>query len=521
MPTEKNIPDEELRISHILDIKRLERENRQYLYLGFIVAVLFHGLLAVFVTYERVIVEVQEPRTIKVRLIDLPPSTPYHVRVPKLLRKYIYRRRFTRSIPEYRDNESAPPQPFDASLPEEEYFDIDIDYDYHNLHLAEILTDSLMIEDSLSRIPDETIPMSERLLTDTGRYMAEVLIDPLEKKAIQGYVHIALARGERFKPSENTRQVASDMVSLLNRYTNIAAAADDNVFRNNLYRYPFIVISADVPFELTGRENSSLRRYIRSGGLVIFENRAPLKGVDPVGAQVKKYLMDIFGPKFFSIRPLDPRHAIYHCFFDIDRNDLRLNEVHGDVDRNIMGIYNKRQLLALYCPQGFSGHWKGRERTPNHEIGVNLAVFALSQGRWFDSDRRLAVEDYSTGTFTRWYENGKMRFRVSEWLGVRRPEWIPSNRFVQRFMKDPVTKRTVFLHDDGIGEWLKNKKWYTFQVSSGPPMKLIHWGDYKVYESWHDNGQKMYHYDYSRRTFTEWDDFGMVVEQGGDSRNVN
>ena len=510
------------KVSDYIDIRRLEHESRKYLYFGFALAILFHAMLAVMVTFERVEIRVPvPPRTVELRLIELPPTAPYLIRGPRLRRDYLYRRKIANRMPKISGNIPAQPAPFEPHVPDAD-IDVGIVYRYENLALSEILPDSLFTDDVVSRLPKDTIPFTDRILADTGRYKAEVFIPSGDKKAIQGYVHIAPVYGVHFTLPDSLLNVAPDLARLMNRYSNIEAAVDKPVQlgSSDLFRYPFIVITADAPFELTQAEFDSLARFIRAGGFVIFENRARTEGIDPVGKTIEALMRRVIEEKFLWIRPIENGHSLYHCFFDIDADSLHSateNSSHG----RVIGFYNMRQLVALYCPGGFSSRWNEQALSVNSKLGVNLVVYALAQGNWFDADKRLAAFDTSTKAYYQWYENGKMQFRASEWLGVGRPAWMPSPRSVTRLLYDATTKKQVFIYSDDFLPFIKNRKWYSDSRKVAQPLAIINWGDYNIYEGWYKNGQKKFYYNYDDRTYTEWDDFGMVIEHGGEQRSAN
>lgn len=84
--------------SSLIDIRRLERPARRLLYVGFLFAILFHGLLSVFVTfkapYQRVKPLVEKPeKPIRVDIIVVPPRNlkPYTVTERRFGKKSILR----------------------------------------------------------------------------------------------------------------------------------------------------------------------------------------------------------------------------------------------------------------------------------------------------------------------------------------------------------------------------------------------------------------------------------------------
>ena len=93
-----------VRISDSIDIKKLEHESYRLLYLGFVIAVVFHIALSVFWTYKKPMAVVREPeedirKSIPVDIVYLPPSirNPYET-WRKIIRKKIFSREEFKSI---------------------------------------------------------------------------------------------------------------------------------------------------------------------------------------------------------------------------------------------------------------------------------------------------------------------------------------------------------------------------------------------------------------------------------------
>ena len=126
-----------------------------------------------------------------------------------------------------------------AELPEDRY-EAEIDYDSGKIAVADILADSLLAEDENSRQPNDIIPLKNQILSDIGRYKAEIIIDSRNRKAIQGYTHIAIGWGADLTPPDTLRASIWNLVSVINRHTNIHATCDKRVRLDSteLHRYP-------------------------------------------------------------------------------------------------------------------------------------------------------------------------------------------------------------------------------------------------------------------------------------------
>ncbi len=374
-------------ISEIIDIKRLENESRKFLCLGFCFAVLFHAVLGLFIKYERITVKSAEQRIIKLRFIELPMTDPYLLKKPLQKKIYRYRKKFVSRLPE--KTEKAEKDSFktsvNAELPEDNY-EVEIDYDSGKLAVSDVLADSLVAEDETSRLPGNSIPLKNQILNDTGRYKAEIIIDPHNKKAIQGYTHIAIGWGADLTPPDTLRGSIRNLARVINEHTNIHATYDKRVMLDSaeLHQYPFIYITSDKSFELTETEVGNLGRYLMGGGFAIIDIGVPELETGHMWRSFKKMILDAGGPyRYLWIRSIHKKNPLYHCFFDFDNGappgSISRVNVEGVPIKNIMGIYYRRRLVGIYCPQGYCRSWGSRENTVQLRMGVNFVVYALSR----------------------------------------------------------------------------------------------------------------------------------------------
>ena len=174
--------------------------------------------------------------------------------------------------------------------------------------------------------PEKRISMQEEFLDlealDIGRYKGLVVQDPADKQNITGFVYLALAWGNDFKPS--TQRAIFELVEAINGFTQIRAEVDDHLFLDSraIFRAPFVYISVDQAFEPTQQEIANLGDYLRQGGFVMVEAMGEL-GRDaateytPAEASLREMLKASLGRDArFKVIPND--HPIYHSFYDFD-----------------------------------------------------------------------------------------------------------------------------------------------------------------------------------------------------------
>ncbi|MBN1293798.1 MAG: DUF4159 domain-containing protein, partial [Candidatus Latescibacteria bacterium] len=396
-----------------------------------------------------------------------------------------------------------------------------------------ILPDSLY-RDEVFGTPGDVIPMKNHLFTDSGQYKAEIIVSPTDKKAIQGYAHIPYVWGERYDPPDTLKFPVHYLTDALNRYTNIETKPV--VVKESKKRvpyYPVIYLSTDNLLKL---ENPG--RFLRSAGFFIIDNGAENK------IQAKKHreklmllLNEMYNP-YLKISPIPHSHTIYHCFFDFNDGPPK-GAVPVDSPA-VEGIYIGRELIGVYCSQGYGALWKNKENEQQLKLGVNLAVYTLAPGEWYGDDIRLSFSDTAKNEYTEWYENGRMKFRASEFgkTNVHRTEfgqlelfslWLPErafdrNRIVFYTINYPSKRKTydpqcmkntyLFNYNNHFQMLVRNVVLKEMGVGVDPfeGLNRIYWGLYNVYEGWHANGQKMYYYNYNDRTYAEWNDWGILLD---------
>ena len=256
--------------------------------------------------------------------------------------------------------------------------------------LSEQFAASLPREFILPRNPDMRIPMPRYLVRDTGKYRAEVVIPPDDKRGVQGYIRIPYAWGGQLNPPDslclnNTRNLAR----ALNRYTNIEAAPAPNQIRldktGGLTTYPVIYMTATAPFALTEDELTTLALQVGKGGLLIIDNGAPGSDPDFIARSFHEMVRKFIGWNWTS-RPLPHDHILYHCFFDFsDGPPPGEAGVSGDPSkRELIGYFDRDDLVAVYCPQNYGSAWADTRNTGALRMGVNMVVYALTRYKeWF------------------------------------------------------------------------------------------------------------------------------------------
>ena len=403
------------RISEIIDIDKLERESDRLLMLGVAIAVCFHALLGMYITFNKPVLPVVN-------------QIPFDIIVkpPRLKKQFTIGRRSIRKSYRYRKTAAArmPSGSFPVkspALPGVPLPGLDMDVNGDRDELKSPVDESLEAMEKKLSIPKDIIPPDYRLFTDTGDYKSMIIVPPGNKMAVQGYTHIPVAVGRYLNPPDTLRYAIHNLAGTLKYYTNIHAAADRQVhlFKpsvveeiidavtnlrdtsdREIYRYPFIYITSSTPFRLTDDEKYNLGWYIYSGGFLVIDN-----GMS--GKNTRKSLINMVRDAFFrTIEVLDGTppfvdygtfklighgHELYHCFFDFDEGPPGKKE--------ITGIFLGHRLVGIIA-DSYGTSWYDRSNEKHLKMGVNMVVYAVTRekgsysygsGKWTYQPRQYAT----------------------------------------------------------------------------------------------------------------------------------
>ncbi len=410
------------KISDSIDIRKLEHESRRYLLIGFLVAVLFHGAVGLYMGFEPLRIRQETGRPIPVRLITISPpdSKPYEITQHKFRKKKLDKMSIdsekpvskikTRKQALYDDHDSFETGELGIDGYEPGIVNPDAN--------ERFVPDGFGLEyDGIARIPDRHRAFRDEWVSlddlDTGRYKALLIHDPNDKTNIKGYVHIPVGVwGTILHPPQDTmRYVIINLKEALYRYTGISMIIDRPIYLSSpeIFKYPFIYIVPGGVVELLRFEAENFRKYLDSGGFALCEPdiqplniRIPNKRKqkeqsltrsdipeealraygfikdEPVNDRVrpgnesnkapslKQMIKDTFGDDV-ALKEIPDDHEIFNTVFDLD--------IYGKLE----GISRGRRLVLIYSEKAY-GSQLLRYNTYSMKMCVNMVVYALSTG---------------------------------------------------------------------------------------------------------------------------------------------
>jgi len=386
--------------SDSIDLRRLERETKKLLFLGILVAILINAAAGALYMFFRT-----EVRIVRPPMVQFITIKPRLTRVMKIEKRHFRSRVLMRKIPSRSDSiDIVQPLPRWLRIPDFPLIQHEYSFD---IEVASVETPPLFgdfIETKTPREPEKHISMREELLSlndlDTGQYKAMVVQNPASKQDIKGFVYIPTVWGAELKPPDNLKRSFLNLVEAVNRYTDITAKSDPHLYLDSrkLLSMPFILITTDSAFELTGIERKNLEAYLRNGGFAFVDNGTPQLEYGQAEASLRQMLKNTLGTdaRFLPI-PVD--HPLYHCFFDFDDgppNGSELQMVSSSstgmqgvaaisayMSKQVYyleGIWLGNRLVAIYSDKGYVGKWKDYSNNePQLKMGVNIVVYALTQ----------------------------------------------------------------------------------------------------------------------------------------------
>ena len=263
--------------------------------------------------------------------------------------------------------------------------------------------------------PETRIAMREELLDldalDTGKYKGLIIQDPTDRRKVRGFVYLGTAWATDLEPVfASAAKAIPNLVDAVNFQTGITAKVDAHLFIDSqeLFRTPFVYITAEEAFELTGREKENLGEYMRRGGFVFADNANATVEFSQAEASLRQIFRAALGAQG-QFRPIPNSHPLYHTFYDFDGPPVG-SELGTPSDAEqwgvnyrilpqhsyrLEGVFLGDRLVALYSDRGYVHKWaENYGNEPQLRFGINVVVFALTQE---GSIAQQQIDYYSEG----------------------------------------------------------------------------------------------------------------------------
>ena len=145
---------------------------------------------------------------------------------------------------------------------------------------------------------------------------------------------------------------------------------------DELFTYPFSVITGEADFHFTQKESENLKQYVLNGGFLLASAGCSSAAWDRA---FRRDMERIFGKE--CLKPLPPDHAVFSTVKPI--KELRLK--HVATPAKLYGLEVNGKIAVIYSPHGLNdtAHTEGCCCCGGNEIGnsldvnINILIYAL------------------------------------------------------------------------------------------------------------------------------------------------
>ncbi len=181
--------------------------------------------------------------------------------------------------------------------------------------------------------------------------------------------------------TKSSKCFSSKFLSVASRETNIVAAKSFKpvkLSKDELFNYPFSVMTGEGLFSLREEERVNLRAYLNRGGFVLASAGCSSQEWDQ---SFRREMKTVFPKIEFKKIPMD--HSIFKTVFDIDKIKLKKDRgvaaLEGlEIDGRIVLVYSKEGLNDTPNAGGGCCCCGGNEVKNSQEINVNVFTYALT-----------------------------------------------------------------------------------------------------------------------------------------------
>jgi hypothetical protein len=384
-------------------IKKLEKQTRKFLYLGFVVAIIFNlSLVLFFSTKTKSVTNTNEVKVV-IKYNHVNKLNYYqqnvnnkHITVKKQgfhRKEYIGKNKNTEiGISEI----SIKTKPVNNETVYTSLKPNDIAEPSYKVNLPETQTTFIpeTLYTKIERMPEKEISLNEELLVNDDfvnkndkRIKGLVVFNPKNKLALTGMIYLPTIYDMSHDKPINLSVGIIGLSYALNSYSDIIAKVDrpTNFYQNINLRNPFIYIGCGSRWEYRSWDVEGIKNYIIDGGFVVLENKCYESPDSPIEANLKHFIKDALGSQVnFEILPNN--HPLYQIFFDFDGPPIQAKVYNNDGKDisypipYIEGIYYQGRMVGIYSNKGWGNSWyPGSEAAPQMKIGVNMVVYAMKR----------------------------------------------------------------------------------------------------------------------------------------------
>lgn len=206
--------------------------------------------------------------------------------------------------------------------------------------------------------------------------LAVLLLSPGEGWGKEGVVQCG---NLIYAGTQTSRCFSDEFLSTVQQKTSISTSRRFRAVRldnEELFRFPFVVMTGEGDFVLTAAERENLKKYVQSGGFLLASAGCSNAAWD---TSFRRELRAIFGGAV--LQPVSMRHPIFSTVFKIKQLEAGKSAAKGHLE----GVTLNGKLVIVYSADGLndSGNSKGccccggSELGNALEINANILAYAL------------------------------------------------------------------------------------------------------------------------------------------------
>jgi Domain of unknown function (DUF4159) len=184
-----------------------------------------------------------------------------------------------------------------------------------------------------------------------------------------------------FAGNNTSRCFSDEFLSSVQKKTSIATARrfkSVKLSSDELFKIPFVIMTGEADFHLSGKESKNLKSYLSSGGFMLVSAGCSSKKFSNA---FKREIKRIFGKN--KLTPIPLSHVIFRTVYKIDK--LELAHADGALKAELFGLKLNGKTVLVFSPHGLNdtGNTKGCCCCGGNEIGnsikvnVNILAYAL------------------------------------------------------------------------------------------------------------------------------------------------
>jgi len=206
--------------------------------------------------------------------------------------------------------------------------------------------------------------------------LATALLGSVPIQAKEGIVECA---NLIYGPGKTSSCFSDEFLSAVQRETSIVT---DRRFKpvkldsDDLFRYPFAIMTGEGDFSLTPKERENLARFLKEGGFLLASAGCSNEEWDRAFRREMKAVLEID-----QLARLDPQHPVFSTVYRIEDLGLAKSEGKGHLE----GAEIDGRLVVLYSADGLNNTANapgccccgGNELTNSLQLNVNILAYAL------------------------------------------------------------------------------------------------------------------------------------------------